>query len=193
MYKKGVRCPYNHNNHFKNTSNQHIRSIKHIHYSSQLHACLIQTFNSTTIVRYTSFVMKFASMFAAVGAIASVAALPANQPRQACTNPEKKVEWRQMDAGDQKAYLDAVLSLKTKPSKIGLNSTLYDDFGNVHYHLNKWSQSSLATLDSVMYKHLLTANAPVHGGPSFLPWHRYFSYVYLKTLRDECGYTGPGP
>ncbi|KAI6355905.1 hypothetical protein MCOR25_008061 [Pyricularia grisea] len=115
--------------------------------------------------------MKFASMFAAVGAIASVAALPANQPRQACTNPEKKVEWRQMDAGDQKAYLDAVLSLKTKPSKIGLNSTLYDDFGNVHYHLNKW----------------------IHGGPSFLPWHRYFSYVYLKTLRDECGYTGPGP
>lgn len=32
----------------------------------------------------------------------------------------------------------------------------------------------------------------VHGGAPFLPWHRYFSWVYIKTLREECGYDGPG-
>jgi tyrosinase len=86
--------------------------------------------------------MKFISMLAAVGA---VAALPASKPQAECKNPEKRIEWRQMDPQDQKSYLDAVLCLKTKPSKIGLNSTLYDDFPNVHFKLNNYSLSGPST------------------------------------------------
>lgn len=32
----------------------------------------------------------------------------------------------------------------------------------------------------------------VHGGSPFLPWHRYFTHVYFNTLKEECGYEGPG-
>ena len=27
----------------------------------------------------------------------------------------------------------------------------------------------------------------------FLPWHRYYTYIYDYILRNECGYTGPQP
>lgn len=33
----------------------------------------------------------------------------------------------------------------------------------------------------------------VHNTGNFLPWHRYFTYAYEKTLRDECGYKGYQP
>lgn len=84
--------------------------------------------------------MKFLSMLAAAGAVAPAVALPANPaPRATCTNPEKRIEWREMQPEQQKSYLDAVKCLTTKPSKIGLNSTLYDDFPNVHFRLNNFS------------------------------------------------------
>ncbi|CAK1367117.1 hypothetical protein CB0940_10441 [Cercospora beticola] len=39
---------------------------------------------------------------------------------QKCTSPELRKEWRQLNAKERKAYTDAVLCLKTKPSRIGL-------------------------------------------------------------------------
>ncbi|KAK6857081.1 Di-copper centre-containing protein [Apiospora arundinis] len=113
--------------------------------------------------------MKFVSMLAVAGAIAPAIARPANQPRETCTNPEKRAEWRQLSPADQQSYIKAVLCLKTKPSKMGLKTPLYDDFPNVHFKLNQY----------------------IHGSAPFLPWHRYFVHVYNKNLR-ECGYEGPG-
>ncbi|KAK7923585.1 hypothetical protein PG985_007656 [Apiospora marii] len=114
--------------------------------------------------------MKFVSMLAAAGAIAPAIAVPAAvEPRAACTNPAKKVEWRQLSAEDQQSYIKAVLCLKTKPSKTGLETSLYDDFPHVHFSYNTY----------------------IHGSAPFLPWHRYFVHVYLNALR-ECGYQGPG-
>ncbi|KAK8054779.1 hypothetical protein PG993_000006 [Apiospora rasikravindrae] len=77
--------------------------------------------------------LRLLSLSSAVSAAALV------QPRQACTNPEKRVEFRTLDAAAQKQYTDAVMCLATKPSglNLGLNTTLYDDFSYVHTHLNK--------------------------------------------------------
>ncbi|KAL8393739.1 hypothetical protein RB595_003471 [Gaeumannomyces hyphopodioides] len=113
--------------------------------------------------------MKFLSVLAAAGAISPVVAMPAVKPRAGCTNPVKRVEWRQLSAADQQGYFEAVKCLKTKPSRIRLPSPLYDDFPYVHQKLNNF----------------------IHGGPSFLPWHRYFTHVYFSALA-ECGYQGPG-
>jgi tyrosinase len=79
--------------------------------------------------------------------LGSVLALPQTQQTQAqpkkysnkCTTPAKRVEWRQMTSADQKSYLDSVLCLKTKPSRINLTTSLYDDFPYVHFNLSKQS------------------------------------------------------
>jgi tyrosinase len=84
--------------------------------------------------------MKLSSMLMAAGAIGQAAALPANQARQGCTNPAKRIEWRQLSAADQQSYIKAVLCLKTKPSRMGLSTPLYDDFPHLHFKLNDYSQ-----------------------------------------------------
>jgi tyrosinase len=80
----------------------------------------------------------------------SALALPQtqSQPKKAsqsktCTNPTKRVEWRQMSSTDQQSYLNSVLCLKTKPSRINLTTSLYDDFSYVHFNLSKQSTSHL--------------------------------------------------
>ncbi|KAM0085922.1 hypothetical protein ACKRZS_001723 [Fusarium odoratissimum] len=111
--------------------------------------------------------MMFTSILALAGAITPAIAAPAKSDKT-CSNPAKRIEWRELDAADQQGYIDAVLCLKTKPSRMGLKSSLYDDFPHLHFQLNSW----------------------IHGGSPFLPWHRYFGVVYERALRD-CGYEGP--
>jgi len=63
-------------------------------------------------------------------------------PRQEatrCTNPVKRVEFRTLDNAARRQYTDAVKCLATKPSMLGLNTTLYDDFVYVHTQLNSES------------------------------------------------------
>ncbi|KAJ4254533.1 hypothetical protein NW762_010132 [Fusarium torreyae] len=69
--------------------------------------------------------------FAAAGAIPYE-----NVPKSTCTNPVKRVEWRELKAADKQSYIDAVLCLKTKPSRLGLKTSLYDDFPYVHHKYN---------------------------------------------------------
>jgi tyrosinase len=56
-----------------------------------------------------------------------------------CENPRIRVEWREMNPSDQQNYIDSVLCLKTKPSRIGTTATLYDDFPYIHYNLSPQS------------------------------------------------------
>ncbi|KAK0619557.1 hypothetical protein B0T14DRAFT_391676, partial [Immersiella caudata] len=89
-----------------------------------------------------------------------------------CTSPKVRKSWAKATSTEKRSYIEAVLCLTTKPSRLGVSThtTLYDDFGYVHAQL--------------------TMPAPVHGEPVFLPWHRYFVQVYEDALRSECGYTG---
>ncbi|KAH7184575.1 uncharacterized protein B0J16DRAFT_397919 [Fusarium flagelliforme] len=89
---------------------------------------------------------------------------------KACETAPKRVEWRQMDESARKQYIDAVRCLTTKPSRIGLDTTLYDDFPYIHSQLDQ----------------------KIHSVASFLPWHRYFVHVYESALK-ECGYEGVMP
>ncbi|KAG5761764.1 hypothetical protein H9Q72_010133 [Fusarium xylarioides] len=71
--------------------------------------------------------MKFTSILALAGAITPGIAAPAKSDKT-CSNPTKRIEWRELDAADQQAYIDAVLCLKTKPSRMGLKSSFYWDW-----------------------------------------------------------------
>ncbi|CAF3444778.1 unnamed protein product [Fusarium graminearum] len=111
--------------------------------------------------------MHFAQLLPLFTGLAVATTLP-RQASSGCTKPAKRVEFRTLDAALRKEYTDAVICLTEKPSSIGLKTSLYDDFTYVHTHLNN----------------------DIHYVAQFLPWHRYFTYLYHKQLQ-ACGYTGP--
>ncbi|RFN43635.1 hypothetical protein FIE12Z_12101 [Fusarium flagelliforme] len=100
------------------------------------------------------------------------------------TTPEKctlanvavRRDWRSLSKKERKAYINAVLCLREKPSKAdpvfapGARSR-YDDFVVVH----------------------INQTMSIHGTGNFLTWHRYYTWAYEKALQDECGYKGTQP
>nr|XP_036582174.1 uncharacterized protein CTRU02_07740 [Colletotrichum truncatum]KAF6790834.1 hypothetical protein CTRU02_07740 [Colletotrichum truncatum] len=85
------------------------------------------------------------------------------------TQLPQRIEWRSLSDAGKADYITAVKCLDSKPSKIGLETSRYNDFPYVHAQLN----------------------IQIHFVAQFLPWHRYFVHIYETALRDECGYTGP--
>lgn len=92
-------------------------------------------------------------LITAVAAFAQVRALPVTGSEQECADPPARIEWRELDPVDQKGYIDAVLCLKTKPSRIGLDTPLYDDFAYVHFTL-----AQVSKLTSTSHQLPTTAN-----------------------------------
>ncbi|KAF2715515.1 Di-copper centre-containing protein [Pleomassaria siparia CBS 279.74] len=95
-----------------------------------------------------------------------------------CTKDKLQVrrEWGDISATDKKAYIAAVLCLIQKPSKLSATTypgakSRYDDFVAIHI------------------KNSLT----IHGTGNFLSWHRYYTWAYEQSLKNECGYNGTQP
>lgn len=105
------------------------------------------------------------------------------EARTKCTDPVLRKEWSAATPEERTAYTNAVLCLATKPSTIGLNTTMYDDFAYVHNKLNQRSKNNDTSFAST------NENWTVHGVAQFLPWHRYFMHLHEQALK-ECGYTG---
>ncbi|KAK4448376.1 hypothetical protein QBC34DRAFT_352975 [Podospora aff. communis PSN243] len=115
--------------------------------------------------------MKFLTSLLALGASLDTAlALPqppsALAPR-ACTNPKVRKEWSKATSAEKSSYINAVKCMINKPSKLGKNHRLFEDFVYLHF----------------------TVFQEVHGVAAFLPWHRYLIVLYEKELQ-ACGYTG---
>ncbi len=55
-----------------------------------------------------------------------------SQAAMACSNPVIRREWRELSDAEKNDYIAAVQCLRSSPSKLGLNQTLYDDFPYVH-------------------------------------------------------------
>ncbi len=51
-----------------------------------------------------------------------------------CKDPPLRKEWRSLDRIEKHDYIKAVKCLKTMPSQVDQNQTLYDDFPWVHMH-----------------------------------------------------------
>lgn len=93
-----------------------------------------------------------------------------NGPRL-CVHPQLRREWRSLSRQEKRSYISAVQCLKTMPSQLALNQTLYDDFPWVHKHFGEYS----------------------HDAAPFLAWHRYFIHSYERSLQQWCGYRGTLP
>jgi tyrosinase len=61
-----------------------------------------------------------------------------------CKDPVLRHEWRQLPEATRQSYLAAVKCLKTKPSRLGLTTPLYDDFPYVHARLATEGKSLLS-------------------------------------------------
>lgn len=85
-----------------------------------------------------------------------------------CKHPVLRREWRSLSRAEKRDYIQSVKCLRTLPSQLQLNQTLYDDFSWVHMHLGEYS----------------------HDAAPFLAWHRYFIHTYERTLRQQCDYQG---
>ncbi|PPQ86638.1 hypothetical protein CVT25_006822 [Psilocybe cyanescens] len=105
--------------------------------------------------------------------LASVVATPA---KSGCRNPIVRKEWRTLGRGQQKQYLDAVQCILKKPA-ITPKSV---------------SPGAVGRFDDFVTTHILQTFS-IHYVGHFLPWHRYFTAIYEKALREECGYTGAQP
>ncbi|KAK0620103.1 monooxygenase [Immersiella caudata] len=92
---------------------------------------------------------------------------PSTLAARACTNPKVRKEWSKATAAERSSYISAVKCLTTKPSKLGKNHRLFDDFVYLHF---------------TVFQH-------VHGVAAFLPWHRYLIVLYERELQ-ACGYNG---
>ncbi|KAK1625228.1 monooxygenase [Colletotrichum phormii] len=103
------------------------------------------------------------------GCLALLAALISETVALPVQDAPLRVEWRSLSSAAKAGYISAVKCLDGLPSKIGLETSRYNDFPYVHAQLNN----------------------EIHFVAQFLPWHRYFVHIYETALRDECKYTGP--
>lgn len=85
-----------------------------------------------------------------------------------CRKPELRREWRSLNRAEKIDYIQSVKCLKTLPSRLQLNQTLYDDFPWIHKHFGEYA----------------------HDAAPFLAWHRYFIHIYELSLREQCNYQG---
>ncbi|KAI5854711.1 hypothetical protein BZA05DRAFT_434947 [Tricharina praecox] len=84
-------------------------------------------------------------------------------------------EWRQLTIPQRKDYIRAVKCLHSTPGTyqdlVPSSLTMYEDFAAEHKLRTPF----------------------VHVESQFLPWHRYFVWVYENALRKQCGYEGTQP
>jgi hypothetical protein len=104
-----------------------------------------------------------------------------------CDSVSKRREWRTLTMPQKYEYLSAVQCLKTRPSKLGLDHTLYDDFPYIHSRVGGYGRPQTS------FNHQSVDLSAVHDAAPFLAWHRYFVYIYETALKKECGYTGNMP
>ncbi|KAJ5064834.1 hypothetical protein J3E74DRAFT_461510 [Bipolaris maydis] len=98
--------------------------------------------------------------------------------RSSCSvfNAPVRRNWDHLSKKERREYISAVKCLQSLPSKsdpalVPGAKTRFDDF--VGQHINQ--------------------TRSIHGTGNFLTWHRYFTFAYEKTLRQECGYKGYQP
>ena len=122
----------------------------------------------TRLIAAATCLALFLTLFASIILLSSKLTPHLTSPTPPQPKPPLRHEWRTLPPSTQKAYITAVLCLRTHPSTLHphTNSTLYDDFPWIHSRIGYYT----------------------HGAAAFLPWHRYFLHVYETTLRERCGY-----
>ena len=95
-----------------------------------------QYFSTSTRGRYVVVSIFIATFCLAIGFATGLFLRPDSRPsiapHESCQEPTVRHEWRSLSKEEKGAYLRAVQCLRTVPSRLGFNHTLYDDFPHFH-------------------------------------------------------------
>ncbi|GLI80797.1 hypothetical protein PoHVEF18_009154 [Penicillium ochrochloron] len=98
-----------------------------------------------------------------------------------------------MASAERKNYTDAVLCMTRKPPRLSTTEypgvrSRFDDF--VACVFATYVQSMCDQLYLTFSSTHINNTLHVHYSGLFLPWHRRFTWLWERALREECGYTG---
>ncbi|KAJ7881416.1 Di-copper centre-containing protein [Mycena leptocephala] len=102
-----------------------------------------------------------------------------------CRKPSVRKEWRSLSREQRKHWIAAVTCLANSPNDHTLVPSVnppdiapYNASGSLY--------------DDIVYLHM-GFPVQVYWTGFFLPWHRWYLYVFETALRNRCKYTGPLP
>jgi hypothetical protein len=159
-------------------------------FSSCLHSNTFSVFQTPTIPlpiplqSPTAPTMRLVHILLSVGLAAS-RVIPRRE-QSGCSNPVKRVDFLTLNDAARKQYTNAVECLATKPSMIGLNATLYDDFAYVHAQLGSTGMYQFQNPACI----LTDVFSSSHGGPISCPGT---DTLYTYTRRNSTPAATPAP
>ncbi|KAN0111711.1 Di-copper centre-containing protein [Russula decolorans] len=104
-----------------------------------------------------------------------------------CTKPAVRKEWRAFSASEKAEWIRAVNCLSRQPHDPSLTPSV-DPSVSLIPPVN----ASGSYYDDLVYMHM-DLNTRIHLTGQFLPWHRWYVYVFEQSLKNKCGYTGVSP
>ncbi|CUA78326.1 hypothetical protein RSOLAG22IIIB_13082 [Rhizoctonia solani] len=106
-----------------------------------------------------------------------------------CLIPAKRIEWRQLNRAEKKAFIDALKCLQRPPEDGKATSTIA--LTGATPDIPPYN-SSASYFDDFVYAHI-DSNIMDHFNALFLPWHRWLLHTFHETLKEQCGYQGVMP
>jgi magnesium-transporting ATPase (P-type) len=76
-----------------------------------------------------------------------------SKPLISCSKPNTRREWRNLSSIEKTGYIEAIQCLKTRPSGLGLNQTLYDDFPWTHCRVGGYCEFPTNIRNKEMFNH----------------------------------------
>jgi len=107
--------------------------------------------------------------------------------KRSCTTPRVRKEWRAFSTYEKAEWIHAVNCLSHMPHDPSLAPSV-DPSVSLIPPVN----ASGSYYDDLVYIHM-DLNTRIHFTGQFLPWHRWYVYVFEESLKNKCGYTGVSP
>ncbi|KAJ7713461.1 Di-copper centre-containing protein [Mycena olivaceomarginata] len=102
-----------------------------------------------------------------------------------CTQQSVRKEWRSLSQEDRGHWITAVKCLANSPNDdVFVSSLNPPDIAPYN--------ASGSLFDDIVYAHM-NLNHRIHWNGLFLPWHRWYLFLFDSLLRSHCGYRGPLP
>ncbi|KAN0118256.1 Di-copper centre-containing protein [Russula decolorans] len=117
----------------------------------------------------------------------SAVAVSCSYGKGPCTKPVVRKEWRAFSTTEKTEWIRAVNCLSHQPHDPALAPSVDPSIS-----LIPPVNASGSYYDDLVYIHM-DLNTRIHFTGQFLPWHRWYLYVFEQSLKYRCGYNGVSP